>query len=215
MDARKSVAAFCLRLVVLYVLFAAPWPGLADHYAKGFARCFDYITYDAFIGYGILGSDAMARVYPIAGSDLPHDIKLVIGNRRNRALTDRPRTSARHLGFVPAMVLACLVLATPVPWRRRASGLLWGELWIHLFIVIRFALVLAYAFQGNHPYSAFSLGPLEARALFIAYDVLAVEPVTSYVVPIFVWIATVFNGSDLERFSIMSPVSTDSLLGKE
>ena len=209
MDTRRLVIGFCIRLVVLYTLLAAPWPGLAARYAKGFASCCDYITYDIFRGYVIFGTDATARVYPILGQDLPHDIKLVIGNRSSRALTDRPRTSSRHLGYMPAVVLACLVLATPLPWRRRALALVWGELWIHLFIVVRLALVLAYAFQGTHPYSAFSLGPFGAKALFIAYDVAAVEPVTSYVVPLFVWIVTVFRRSDLDRFRPPPTVGSD------
>ena len=197
MDTRRLVIGFCIRLVVLYALLAAPWPGLSTHYAEAFARCCNFITHDIFKGYGIFGTNATARVYAIPGDDLQHDIKLVIGNRSSRALTDCPRTSSRHLGYMPAVVLACLVLATPLPWRRRALALVWGELWIHLFIVVRLALVLAYAFQGTHPYSAFSLGPFGAKALFIAYDVAAVEPVTSYVVPLFVWIVTVFRRSDL------------------
>lgn len=210
MDARRLVAGFCIRLVVLYALFAAPWPGLANRYATAFASCFDYITYDSKSSYGIFGSDAMARVYPIPGQDLPHDIQLVIGNRSSRALNDRPRTSARHLGFVPSIVLVSLVLATPVPWRRRASALMWGELWIHLFVVVRFGLVLTYAFQGTQPYSAFRLGSLGARALSVVYDVVAVEPVTSYVVPVFIWVVTVFRGSDLDRFRTPLAASTDS-----
>ena len=212
MDARKTVAGFCIRLIVLYTLLAAPWPGLAASYGKGFASCCDYITYGIFKGYGIFGTDATARVYQISGQDSPHDIQLVIGNRNSREGTDRPRTSSRHLGYVPAIVLACLALATPLPWRRRVSALVWGELWIHLFIVVRFALVLAYAFQGTHPYSVFSLGPIWAKALFIAYDVAAVEPVTSYVLPVFVWIATIFRRGDLERFACHRPqVRTENL----
>jgi len=207
MNSRKLVAGFCIRLVVFYTLLAAPWPGLAARYAKGFARCCDYITYDVFNSYGIFGTDATARVYPISEQDSPHDLQLVIGNRSSRALTDRPRSSSRHLGYVPAMVLACLVLATPLTWRRRALALAWGEFWIHLFIAVRVALMLAYAFQGTHAYSAFSLGPFGARALFVVYDVAAVEPVMSYVVPLFIWIATVFRRSDLERFG--APPSAD------
>ena len=96
MDTRKVVVGFCVRLVVFYTLLAAPWPGLAAYYAKGFARCCDYVTYGLFNSYGIFGTDATARVYPISEGDSPYDLKLVIGNRRTRALTDRPRASSRH-----------------------------------------------------------------------------------------------------------------------
>jgi len=198
---RRVLAGFCLRLIVGYMVLAAPWPGLAAVYSRIFATCFDYMTYGVFEDDGLFGTDAMVRLYPIADDDWTHDLQLVIGNRSTKALTDRPRASSRHLGYVPAIVLLCLVLATPLSRSRRLSALLWGELWVHVFIAIRVGLALAYAFHGDHPYCVYSLGPVAARALFLAYDVVSAEPVISYVVPVLIWVTTAFRGEDLARFA--------------
>lgn len=198
MTARKRAIWFFVRLTVLYALFAFPWQPVEAGYSRVFAMCADGLTWGCWGQSGIFGSDALIRVYAGFDEDAERDINIVAGNKSTGAGTDKIRTSSRHLGYMPAVVLIALILATPIPWTRKLWAVLWGLLWVHLFVLLRFALLVVMIFHGDNPYSLFHWPPPWDTVLDEGTNILTVVPATEYVVPLILWMAVTFRREDLE-----------------
>lgn len=203
---RKRVTQFFGSLVVLYGLAIVPWPGGEQSYARAFARCADYLASDVWKGAGVFRSGGQVRVYALTDQEREktptHDLKLVCGRMRSGqpALTEKPRTSARHLGYMPTVVTVSLILSTPLAWRRRLGALLLGLLCVHGFILIRFGLLVARIFHGEDPHCLYYLEAPWNSILVVTYYLAASVPATAYVVPIFIWVAVTFRRRDWEAF---------------
>ncbi len=56
----------------------------------------------------------------------------------------------RGIGWVPTAFFAALVLATPVPWRRRGRALAWGLGAMHAFVLLTLGVhILKYSGGGT------------------------------------------------------------------
>jgi hypothetical protein len=93
--------------------------------------------------------------------------------------------STLNLGWWPFAVLAALLLATPMPGRRRALALLGGFAWVEAYLLLRLAAEVAYAnFEASagpggessgamHSLLRTSVSVLEANAVLFAMVLLA------------------------------------------
>ncbi len=219
----KPAILFFAKLVGIYALLLAPWPGVEEWFSRSFSSCADYMTY----GYwnrsagdletlGIFGTDAVARVYSEYQAADPgdpatsllqkerdnsgHDLLLVTGNISKFAFMNN-RSSSRHLGYVPGAVLLALVLASPVSWKRRAFASVAGMLLTLCFVFARFSVLMLYLFHGDKPQSVYQFEAPWDWILVHGYHLLAVVPATAYVVPLFLWGLVTFRKSDLTRLT--------------
>ena len=203
MRTRRSVVGFFVRLFVYYTILAWPWQALEAGYGRLFAGVADGLLSpdERNPDRGLFGSDGAVRVYCEYDQDPKRDIHIVAGNLRNETGTDKTRTSSRHLGYMPAVVLIVLVLASPVVWHRRLWALLWGLILVHAFIAVRFGFILLSIFHGDKPYTLFRWDPPWDTFLEEAFIIIAEVPATIYVVPLLIWIAVTFRRADWEALA--------------
>lgn len=205
MQPRSRAIRFAVVVTALYALVMIPWPGLQSAYGRAFAWCAHAMVYRVWGNGPILGTDGLVQVrFDANGIAAGRDIMLEVANRtRLRGVDDVSRSlvSSRHLGYMPTVVLISLILATPLSWKRRGRALVWGVVFVHLFIVFRFGALILGAFCSDKAHGLYVLGPFGTRALALFVDVLAGVPATAYVVPVFIWLAVTFRREDWPRLS--------------
>jgi hypothetical protein len=204
MAPRKNVLRFFAALIVAYGLLMIRWPGLVELYGANFAGTAHLLSYRMWGNGPMAGTRAIVRIeYAPRKDDPDHDVRIAAANaERLRGYDDisLTRTSSRHLGYMPTVVLISLIIASPVSWLQRVKALMWGLVFIHIFIGFRLVALLLAIFQGDANHCLYSLGPVGAKLLSIFVGILAEALATAYVVPLFIWIAVTFRGEDWKRF---------------
>ena len=187
----KSVGGFTWRLLLFYVLLAVvPWPGFRDAYATGF-----HVAGNAV--FGSFGSEGVVRFHvPTAGAS-DQDTMVTLKNRRYSA-TKSIACSGWLMAYLPLAAFLALILPTPIPWARRWKALLWGVLGVHVFALLRVLLLIIFGFSGPGGGYLFHPTPFWMNVLGVTVDIVAVNIVSSFVVPTLIWILVTFRRGDWE-----------------
>ncbi|MCP3981584.1 MAG: hypothetical protein GY716_19975 [bacterium] len=194
---------FLVTLIGTSALLMAPWPPVERVYARMFASGGDLALRVLGGRSGLLGSSAGVALVADTSGRMGHDVRVGLVNL-DRGIPDglgRKRLSSRHLAYMPAVTLLALVLATPLGWRRRARACLFGLLWVHVFVALRFTLFLLDAFNGVENHCLFYLINPWHGLLDLAANVLAKVPATTYVVPLVIWALVAVDRDVVERLT--------------
>lgn len=185
----RPIGSFFFRLVVAYGLLMAAWLLIGDAHAAAFRAGGQWL-------FGRFGSDGLVRFG--RADRATADTEMLLTNRRGPPGGTLPfYNNSRFIGYVPAAFLIALMVATPMRWPRRAWLLVWGLLLVHAFIALRLAVTLCYGFAEDTPIALFSPSPFWRQALDLAYEILALTPPASYVVPLLIWLALAARRSGL------------------
>ncbi len=184
---------FCLFLLV-FGLLMAPWPRLGRAYTRF------YSTGAAFL-FGSVGTTGIVRFEPL--SDSEYDLHVTLYNRARQGPDGgiariQTRHNSRHAGYIYAAFLTALILATPIPWRRKGWTLFWGIILIHGLVASKLALRILHAFN-NKPLSMFALNPFCKQVLSITHQAFAVNVTFGFIVCVFIWILVSFRRRDWAR----------------
>ena len=193
----KPIVGFFLRFMVLFVVLTAPWPGFSQAYAPVYRAVGN--TLFGRIGYG---GDVHLR--SSGGQDPHRDTDFVLKNMNNGAEYVFGGTSLK--GYRPTAFLCCLILATPMRWSRRWRALLWGLAIVSVYVALRTALFLLFAFsEGNHlvqnmngggSLAIFSIGPFGRMVLDYLYRVFVESFAGWLFAPLPIWALVCFWRSD-------------------
>ena len=104
------------------------------------------------------------------------------------------RYMSRDAGYGPAVLITALILATPIPWRRRCVALCWGIPLVHGFAALQFALTLL-LIGTQSGVSLYVLSPFWHKALAVSVAI-SQNRTTWLVAPIPIWILVSFRRSD-------------------
>jgi hypothetical protein len=196
MRLRSSFVRFLLGVTLVYAAFIAPWPGLGEAYRAWFRG---------------LGNAAFARGsgrWYVQFEDLPQgerrslDTRIILANREQ---TDAAgHTPARMLdldirgvGWVPVVLTIALILASPIPWRRRIGALAVGLACIHTFVLLSLGCFLLDNADAPAGPALVALSPF-ARMIVSGLDELLITQLgAGFVVPVAIWAATTFRRGDL------------------
>lgn len=185
---------FLLYFALVFALLAAPWPGWKKTYAQGL-RGFGQAL------FGSLGSKAVVR---FRANPEPHpelDSVIYIGNKDQLDSAGRGKAAnltfnSRYIGFFPTALTVALILATPIPWRRRGWALLWGLLGIHAFIAALFGIMIL-AVLGSNPWlELVKPGAVWARPAIWLHDLFATYLGARFAVAVLIWFAVSFRKGD-------------------
>ncbi len=188
---------FLLRFVVIFGLLIAPWPGLNQaysHYFQSFGQM-------AFNRSGAL--PRMVVFAPATDNAAWIDTKMTL---ENAALVDNtgkgPVKSAeidsRSIGWVPTALTIALVLATPIPWRRRLLALAGGVVLIHLFI---FFTLQSWIWDNSADLSLLTLSSVGQRMVGELDYALMNQLGVSFSVPVVIWILVTFRRQDQDALA--------------
>ncbi len=194
----RSAAWFFLRLLALYALLVAPWPGWAATYARGYRAAGDWL-------FGNFGGDGVVRFEPPERRKEQVDTQITIGNRRTRGKPQTADHSARLTGYLPTALLAALVLATPVPWWRRLVALAVGLVLVHALIAVRVYVALLYGFSQPNDVALYAPSPFWAATLKHTFQVVTVWVSFAFVAPLFLWALITLRRRDVERWLRAGP----------
>jgi len=125
MNSLRPALGFLARFLLVFVLLAAPWPGLHEGYAAVFCGAGNLL-------FGRFGSDGRVRFRPKPQADRKSDMELELRNRSNDA-EYVIEGSARLQGYKPTAYVVALILASPVRWSRRFRAVLWGLLGVNVY----------------------------------------------------------------------------------
>lgn len=139
----KPMLVFAGWWLLIYGLLIAPWPGAKPLYASYFRSLGRMIFADN-------GGQRRLDFQPL--NDPEHrwppnfDTAIILANRDLQANGQGKRfmltVDAWQMGWTPTAFLVALVLASPVPWRRRRWALLWGLLAIHAFVLMTLGIFI-------------------------------------------------------------------------
>lgn len=167
---------------------AGPWPGLGRLHAHVLAA----------LGQGAYaGADPDRSVRFTVISPPPadrHDLQMTVGRRW------RATTSSLLAGYGPAAMVVALVIATPVPWRRRLLALTAGQVLIHGLITLRMGAHLWFALNGPDA-PGDSPGPAQGDSLTQHLGVVLYGPSVAYIAAVLVWLVVAVRSRDLARLA--------------
>ncbi|MFQ5422934.1 MAG: hypothetical protein ACE5F9_03030 [Phycisphaerae bacterium] len=189
MPQTKTIVGFFARLILFYALLVAPWPGLREAYVVAHASAANAFFRSArehgtvrFIPMG-----AIRRSGP--------DTKLVFENHVT-GVAGNGTHNAQLTGFIPTALVIALVLATPIPWRRRAVALALGLILVHVFIALRIEILIAHWYGVDQPWALDHPGPTWRAIVDALFESGVVSPTPSFVVPIVIWAAVSLRRND-------------------
>jgi len=188
---RSSILAFLGRLIVLYGLLIAPWPGVESGFLSVYCACASAV-------FGSMVRGGAVTLYPAESPTVSYDGFLRVTNRRTGGayiLGVHSRTEA----YLPLAVFIALAMATSLPWRRRFASLLFG-LPVVLMIILGRHIVMV-LFECARP----SVGLLVPAypwdvVLTTGMGLAASDVVTSMAASFLVWLVVCLRPRDWESW---------------
>lgn len=195
MPPHKPIVRWAVCFALIAALLLAPWPRVSGGYANLFRAAGQRM-------FGKFGSKGLVFFQPAEAADAFLDTRLIIGNRDQLKPGGRlPGAtidlSTRTSGYVPVAFLIALILATPLPWRRRLRALGWGLLWVHGFIAALLALMIVYQYSNNPSIGLFQLGWFWKKTVDALYQIFVGYIGALFVVPVVIWLGVMFRRGDL------------------
>ena len=181
--------------LLIYCLLIVAWPGMIDGYRWCF-RAGGNLVFSSF------GSSAV-YFEPFSSNEYGKDTTLTLVKQRPFRARGATEISVSYIGYRPTAFMLALVLATPVPWRRKLYILFWCLVWLNIFVVLRVLLSLYASFGGTDPRSLLMLGANTKFAVHVLHHIFVMAPAAHYMVPGFIWILVAFRRGDVAKlFSI-------------
>ena len=190
----KGLVGFAGRLLIFFGLLAwVPWPGFEAGllFRQGY---FSFVGTSASFLFGSSGPQTVILFGPTAKGDKTTDIDAIVYGPGFGGW--QGHIDVWRGGYLPTVEVVALILATPIPWRRRWKALLWGLLGAHVFVAARVGITLLFATSLLRMGFFADVSPFWPKAMAVTYDV-CMSLAASWVVPIFIWILATFRRADL------------------
>ena len=186
----KRIAGFFFGFTVIFALLMAPWPGLDEAHA-GLLRVAGNVLFARF------GSDGVVQFRSLSAPAPGHELEVALSNLRSGVAYVFP-FSSRKQGYKPTAFVLALTLATPIPWSRRWRTVLWGLLWVNVYVLLRVTVFLFAAFSGDAQLAPFSLGAIGTKVLVYVHWVVVASFAGSLILPLVIWVLVTFRRKDWE-----------------
>jgi len=197
MPLRSLILGFLIPFVLVFGLLILPWPGWNELYGQGFRA----------IGNVVFAGDGEKRVLYFEAHRQTKgfsavDTRITIGNRdlvdsTGKGLAAMLGLDTRSVGWIPTALTIALIMATPIPWRRRIWALLWGLILINGFILFSVAI---YIWNESTTVSLVTLSPFWKQVADGLEYTLVAQMGISFSVPVLIWIAVLFRSEDVKSF---------------
>lgn len=195
--ARGPAMGFLIRFVVIFGLLIAPWPG----WDLGYSRYFQSVGRMAFNLSGERPRKVLLE--PASGKYPGLDTRITLENteladRGDKNCARATEIDSRSIGWVPTALTAALVLATPIPWRRRLTSLAGGLVLVHLFILFS---LQSWIWSNSTGVSLLTLSSFwQTVADDLSYALIN-QLGASFSVPVIIWILVTFRRQDQDALA--------------
>lgn len=184
----RTVLLFVLKAAALYALFVVHWPGIPDGYRSLFRQAGNALFYR-------VGHASVVRFEKIDGRVEGKDTRVMLQNRRD-GQAGALEIRSLYFGYRPTVFVAALILATPIPWRRRGRALAWGLICVTLFVGLRLWLRVTDAFCDPNMLGLYDVSAFWRSFLHGAMLVVSLAPATTYFAPLIIWGLVTFRRED-------------------
>lgn len=191
MGVPRQIVGFGCRLLLIYGALVALLPVLSPVYAVFYSAGGNLIFQSSVPG-------GYVHIHPLLEPTALQDTHIHAINRRTGGIT-RVTTDSRKPGYLPTAFLVSLVLATPLPWRRRLWALASGLILVNVFIAWELLVMVldAFSIPGS---SLWGPAPPWDTALAVALLIASRDVVTWFMVPALIWILVSFRQTDWETW---------------
>jgi hypothetical protein len=129
----------------------------------------------------------------------PTFVRVEIANRQRLAFGSGPVRhldfDARGLGWRPTALVMALILASPLPWRRRLFALGWGILGVQIVVMV----ILAFAiWNESSEVGLVTISPF--WKVVVSGWQHSMVALFSLAAPILIWLLVTIRGRDFEAF---------------
>ena len=183
----RHVVGFFVRFMAIFVVLTAPWPGLPQAYAPAY-RAAGNLLFASF------GADGTVELRPSTRDDPDRDTEFALANWQTDAESVFVGSSLK--GYKPTAFVLALILATPIPWRRRWRALLWGTVCITVYAALRTTVFLVAVFSEDNDLAVLTLGPISKTALDYIYWVVVDSFAGWLILPLPIWALVSFRRQD-------------------
>ena len=180
----------------MYVAFVALWE--ATPAAGGYASLFQTCGSAVFRAF-TFGEYGKIRIEAREKATATWDSELRLENLKTNKRATLPFSS--HLwGYSTTIMVLSLVLATPVPWKRRLIAVLTSLLMVHAWIAFEVWLATVNTFSQPSGLALYRVSPFVARNLAFITEIVTRSTVTRYSVSAVIWGLASFRSGDWQLF---------------
>jgi hypothetical protein len=105
-------------------------------------------------------------------------------------------------GYRPTAFMLALILATPIPWRRKVVALVLGLVAVSAFVMLRTWIQLVDVLSEGNALAAYELGQTTKGAVKALVGVFVRSPAVAYIVPVILWMVVAIRREDWARFGM-------------
>ncbi len=175
-------------VLLMYVPVMFPALGIDRLYAGILIAEGNFFVGDSF------GSQASVRFKPQADDPLGRDVRIEYTTTNGSAVN---RGKTRTTGYWPTAYLMSLILASPLPWKRRGLALFAGFLLCQVFVCFRlFILSLYPCCDPTTPVHVFDVSDFTLDVLGKMNWIFVRSFAGSFVLPLIIWFPLCFRISD-------------------
>ncbi len=196
-DLRRILVSFFIKLVVVYALFLALWVGVSDWYPEKFQTIGSVVIRKAIQA---TGSRWVVLLNPMEDRVGRFDTSLAVLNKETRGLGQQAMSSL-SIAYLPMAMTLSLILATPVPWKRRIIATILGSFLVSAWISLALFFMVLNAYCGPPPLGMYAAGAWLTKPISFVTWVVSVSTVPQFVVPVFIWLLVTVRGDDVQRLA--------------
>lgn len=193
---KPAIKFFCL-FVLVYGLLMAAWPAVGAVYSKFYRAGGEFLL-------GSFGHGGIVRFSQ--PEDSKKDICIAVFNRdrvdKNGKMSgSQLNYSIRYGDYIHIAFLTALIVATPLPLRRRGWALVWGLILMHAIVAFRFAIMMVNAFS-NQRLSLLILNAFWKDVVVTTNQIFTGDLVTGFIIAFFIWVLVSFRREDWSKIAI-------------
>ncbi len=186
----RQIVSFFARLLAVYGLFVIAWPGIQGACTVVFCAGGNLVFRSLIPGGSV-------RFHPLPDTGDKLDTRIHLTNKRSQAMA-KISAYSRRFAYLQSALLVSLVLATPLPWRRRLWTLLCGLILLNVVIACNMLIGLLRAFASR--VGLLNLTPAWDKVLQVAYELAFINVASLWPLPVLVWILVSFRRADLVKW---------------
>lgn len=194
----RALAVFA----VAYGLLMAAWPVWGAAYVKLYSAAAAGL-------FGSPGRQALVRFSP--STETIDEVKVTFYDRRRRdgygRLVPLMRIAhdVRYGDYIYTAFVTALVLATPIPWKRKGWALVGALALMHVFMAFRLGILILYLLSSERV-ALLALNRFWSSALSLGMQVFTINILPGFVVGILIWFLVSFRRRDWPQF--LMPAAT-------
>lgn len=195
----KSIFYFLIKAIIIYAILSLPISFYDALYGAFYRNCCNRL-------FAKIDDTGFANFKAAKGA---YDTQINIGNYKQVSTDNKATLAVRHVnahysGFLPTALFISLLLATPIPLRRKAVSFIFGFVLVTCFIMLKQWILLINICQNTAWLDLYELSEKQLKLLDYFYPKLIPYLGTSWFFVVVIWLLVSFKRDDLQQMSQVS-----------